>query len=276
MALIKCPECGREISDTAPSCPNCGRIMQLEASQLNTPNNRQDFYSAQPNFQRQPKKKGHGCLITFLILCFVIVCFTAAITYTVGDAKENPDKYQAHIASKYIDVSDEQGKVIDDILKECGIETVKSFEHDELLNNAHFDGETGYRIAVNDNIDNIIVYLTADMVVYNIRYADYDLYLDGAVVATLQDYTFTTDEVSDLMISCEEKVKEILVSPSTAKFPNMMEWGFNKEKNIVTVQGYVDSQNGFGAELRSNFQFIIDTDTNTIQSFIFDGQEMMQ
>lgn len=24
MALIKCPECGREISDKAIACPNCG------------------------------------------------------------------------------------------------------------------------------------------------------------------------------------------------------------------------------------------------------------
>lgn len=24
MALIKCPECGKEISDKAASCPNCG------------------------------------------------------------------------------------------------------------------------------------------------------------------------------------------------------------------------------------------------------------
>lgn len=43
----------------------------------------------------------------------------------------------------------------------------------------------------------------------------------------------------------------------------------------MTVQGYVDAQNSFGAETRSKFQFIIDTDTNTIQSFIFDGQEMI-
>lgn len=25
MALTKCPDCGKEISDTAPACPNCGR-----------------------------------------------------------------------------------------------------------------------------------------------------------------------------------------------------------------------------------------------------------
>jgi len=24
MALIKCPECGKEVSDTAKACPNCG------------------------------------------------------------------------------------------------------------------------------------------------------------------------------------------------------------------------------------------------------------
>jgi len=24
MALIKCPECGRDVSDSASSCPNCG------------------------------------------------------------------------------------------------------------------------------------------------------------------------------------------------------------------------------------------------------------
>ena len=51
--------------------------------------------------------------------------------------------------------------------------------------------------------------------------------------------------------------------------------GFKKEKNILTVQGYVDAQNSFGAELRSKFQFIIDSDTNTITSYIFDGQEMI-
>lgn len=28
MALIRCPDCGREISTEAPSCPGCGRPMQ--------------------------------------------------------------------------------------------------------------------------------------------------------------------------------------------------------------------------------------------------------
>jgi TM2 domain-containing membrane protein YozV len=34
MALINCPECGREVSDAAPNCPNCGHPIN---KQQNTP-----------------------------------------------------------------------------------------------------------------------------------------------------------------------------------------------------------------------------------------------
>lgn len=30
MALIKCPECGKEISDNANKCPNCGNSMYVK------------------------------------------------------------------------------------------------------------------------------------------------------------------------------------------------------------------------------------------------------
>lgn len=30
MALIKCPECGKEISDVAVKCPNCGYPIKAE------------------------------------------------------------------------------------------------------------------------------------------------------------------------------------------------------------------------------------------------------
>ena len=41
MALIKCPDCGRDISDKAPACPHCGRPSagerQVSASAPKTP-----------------------------------------------------------------------------------------------------------------------------------------------------------------------------------------------------------------------------------------------
>lgn len=30
MALIKCPECGKEISDAANECPNCGKPLSVD------------------------------------------------------------------------------------------------------------------------------------------------------------------------------------------------------------------------------------------------------
>lgn len=278
MALIKCKECGKEISDKAVACPHCGCPVQMENDAKTEVQNKptvEDENQQQNISTGEKKKKGHGCLTSIIIFFLLVGVIGVAIMQLSDDQDQNLGKNKTGIVTNYIDVTDEQGSTIDDVLAECGIENVKNITHDELLDNAHVDGETGYRISVSDNIDNVILYLNADKTVYSVRYADYDLYADGSSAATLQDYTVTSEEASDWMIKCEDKIKELLKSPSTAKFPNILEWGFRKEKNIMTVQGYVDAQNGFGAETRSKFQFIIDTDTNTIQSLIFDGQEMI-
>ena len=34
MALIKCPECGKEVSDTVKECPNCGFKLKKDFIQL--------------------------------------------------------------------------------------------------------------------------------------------------------------------------------------------------------------------------------------------------
>lgn len=67
MALIKCKECGHEISDKASACPNCGCPMECvykqAISNINTNH-------------KQNKKKGIigivlACLLTFTICCFI-------------------------------------------------------------------------------------------------------------------------------------------------------------------------------------------------------------
>lgn len=221
---------------------------------------------------KKKRKAKLGCLIP--ILLFMLFCFI--VSSGIRDMNENPDKYDtSRIAAKYIDVNTEEGKLIDTVLNECGITEVKTFENDPLLDNAHSEGETGYRLSISDSIDNIILYLNADKTIYSLSYNTYMLYSDNTVVATLQDYTVSLDELNNYQYLCKEKVKDVLKSPSTAKFLNYTEWGFKQEKNIFTVQGYVDAQNGFGAEVRSTFQFVIDTNTDTIQSFIFDGKELI-
>ena len=71
-------------------------------------------------------------------------------------------------------------------------------------------------------------------------------------------------------------IKSLLVSPSTAKFPNILHWKFAKDKGILIVQSYVDSQNAYGAMIRNYFQFKIDTKVQKITSLIIDGEEYMK
>ncbi|GFN35823.1 hypothetical protein [Tepidimicrobium xylanilyticum] len=80
-------------------------------------------------------------------------------------------------------------------------------------------------------------------------------------------------EQSDLQIRCERIIKEILKSPSTAKFPNINEWYIGKDREKIVVQSYVDAQNSFGAVVRSQFQITFTPTGDTVTSLIFDGVE---
>ena len=244
----KCKYCQTEIPANASICPNCKRA-------LTTTNN-----------------------LILLTAFIVIMLGVFVVIKNASDNYESQNVTVSHdnsISSNYINVTEEQGIKIDNALRECGIGSVDTFEHDELLDDAHSKGETGYRIS-NADADNIILYLNKDKSVYSIVYSGNKLYKKNKQVATIQDFVITFDEANKWQSLCKEKVKEILKSPSTAKFPNITEWGFSKEKNKIIVQGYVDSQNSFGAELRSEFQFIINPKKNVIKSFIFDGEELIK
>ncbi|HGM1136194.1 TPA: hypothetical protein ACKOIF_000459 [Clostridioides difficile] len=177
--------------------------------------------------------------------------------------------------SKVTNLAPEQVQNIAKILKECGIEEFESIKHDEGLDNAHFDGEKGYRIEFGGS-KNIILYMNKDNSVYNVRWADNDFYKDGKVVSKVSDYTLTMDEKTALQLQCQNGVSAILKSPSTAKFPNITKWMFSKNKEEIVVQSYVDSQNSFGSTMRSEFQIIFTSDGKDVKSFIFDGKEMIK
>ena len=53
MALISCPECGKEVSDQAPTCPNCGAPIARTAQPQPPP---------PPAAPPQPAKKKTSCL----------------------------------------------------------------------------------------------------------------------------------------------------------------------------------------------------------------------
>lgn len=214
------------------------------------------------------QKRGHGCLTVVLVFIAMVAIIGVAINkIDVQTSSTTSGKYIAEL-------NESQAKSIDKILVQCEVAPVLKITHDELLDNAHKKGETGYRITT-QYADNVILYLNKDKTVNLIKYADHNLYAKGNVKASLQNYIIDMDEVNDLMLQCEEAVKNILKSPSTAKFPDYTGWGFTqKNKDVYIVSGYVDAENSFGAATRSDFSFKIKK--GSIVSFVFDGKEIIK
>lgn len=263
-----CRNCGAEIGD-AKFCPSCGvasgtpeeKTLAADANQKTSAGG-------------APIKKRRGCLIP-LIVVFVLI---GALAISMSYAFKNADRLGATARgslAKELDISAEQADMVLDVLTQCGFSKVEFVEHDDLLDDMNADGELGYRLTI-DGVKNVILYLAEDKTVSALRWADYDLYKDGQVVAKITDYRMTVSEQSALQSKCQETIKEILKSPSTAQFAGYSDWKFSKSPERVMVYGYVDSQNAFGAVVRSEFQFTLTPDTSQITSLIFDGEELIK
>lgn len=245
--IKKCKYCQSEIDCQSKVCPFCNKPL-----------------------------KAHGCLIPISVFFLLLIgSLIAAVKTEKGGNPKEQNLKNSIIAAKYIDISDNQSRHIDKILRQCGIENIISFEHDPMLDEAHSDGETGYRIST-DRATNIILCLKENKKVHNVVYAGHKLYAKKKVIAKIQDYTFSMEEIAKWQDFCQEQVINILKAPRSARFPNYTKWGFKKTKKEIIIQGYVDAQNSFGAELRSKFQFKINTKNESIESFVFDGEELMQ
>lgn len=86
MALIKCPECGKEISDQAASCPNCGCPMKETNSDSGSNNSGKkiEISIKKPDVKLNKRTKGilGGVIVCLVILIGVIIYTKTTITIT--------------------------------------------------------------------------------------------------------------------------------------------------------------------------------------------------
>lgn len=85
MALINCPECKKEVSDSALSCPHCG--FQLIEKKEKT----------EVNQIKKPKKKNEGCT-TWLIIAAILIAFF----YIIGSGGDNDSSSKPTPSSKFL------------------------------------------------------------------------------------------------------------------------------------------------------------------------------
>jgi hypothetical protein len=256
-----CSNCGNKINRDVKFCDKCGQKQDNELS-----NNGYVARNINTYNTAKPKKK-KGCLISILLAICIPALVVALYMPESAKVPENIGVIMNQTGS-----NKDKSTQINSTLEQCGIKNIKEVTHDSVLDGAYGASEKGYRIKT-DSINNIILYLREDNTVLSIKYADNILYDNNQVVSKLSDFTFTLSEESNLQINSQKMVKNSLKAPSTADFPNINEWKFQKDKEKIIIQSYVDSQNSFGAILRSEFQITLNPDGETVTSLIIDGKE---
>jgi len=86
MAIIKCPECGRDVSDMAPTCPHCG--VEIAGKTVENP---------QPQQPKKKKRKGCGVLIASFIIA-LIAC--GAGFYVYQESVDDREMQEYEFAAK--------------------------------------------------------------------------------------------------------------------------------------------------------------------------------
>lgn len=77
----------------------------------------------------------------------------------------------------------------------------------------------------------------------------------GSVAANrlgLLDRKPVVDDVA-ATLACENALRGKLKAPSTASFSGGMDTRVSQREGLWAVEGYVDAQNGFGAQIRSRY-----------------------
>ena len=207
-----------------------------------------------------------------IILAILII----GIIFVIGNFLFKPSNSYSNreLLIKKYNLSQEEANKVIEIIDNCGYSNYYSnYKLEKGMDNSEIENSIGFEIMNGKNIVGFVD--IKDNVVYQIQYSDKFLYQNGAIQHNLSEYLITSDEKSFYIFQTEEAIKQILQAPSTAKFPwDYNEYNVKKKDGSVIVQGYVDSQNGFGAMLRSTYQV---TYTNSIiTSLIFDGEEFIK
>lgn len=111
MALIKCPECGADVSEFAPHCPKCGFVINSQSS-----------VSVSPTPTKKKSPRG------WIVAAIVLICAIGAGAYfylTSGGAKEGgeAEEVAADAADAIVEITPEFSEKIKDYRE------IRSFSH---------------------------------------------------------------------------------------------------------------------------------------------------
>ena len=97
MALIKCPDCGKEVQDALEWCPACGRNLHKYIGEAETPESTAIEKSQEPKqeetfqetFEDVPNRKGHVAALLLIVSFLGSVIYLLYIAYLLWPVLTN-------------------------------------------------------------------------------------------------------------------------------------------------------------------------------------------
>lgn len=233
MALIKCPECKKKMSDKARSCPHCGYIITL-------------FDISKTKSESKTQKIVGTIIIGILIIIVINKC-------SKSDIEQIPINYKKTV-TKYVTTNLNVREAPD-----TESDVIKVLKPNEVVNT--FD----------TLINGFTVILDPDKTIFGWSSNKYlqtsplsQNQLEEIKIKKIVDQEKRKNEWKDkderikAWLLTKDIVEGSLKSPATAEFPYYNSSFVYKGTTTLdyvyyTVRAYVDSQNGFGALIRTNF-----------------------
>ena len=285
MALISCPECNKQISDKATSCPNCGFPIKSNIVEWDIEDERQkekekrifvdsleEIKSLKKNHSRKKKSQGSKenglswtnffwILAVTIIVLIIVLIKTDNEDYNYSSNSYSQKNYNlSNVKIKYSvrtlnvrEKSDEKSKVL---------KTLKLNEKVLTAGNV----QNGFITILKS--DSSFLGWCADKYLKDSPLSKNQVEKAEKKKEELKEsqqnaWKNKLDKVT-AHVMAREFVEQSLKSPGSAKYP----WESSDDvttylgNQIYIVKSYVDSQNGFGALIRTNFTVKLEQTSN--------------
>ena len=206
-------------------------------------------------------KRKEGKLKFFII---AIIAFVIIQCNIINSQKQTETKIPVY---ERFNMTETEYSVANEIFEQCGFSKITKVEKEDELNDGtvsyyiEMDGvEPNKIISPGKNEGNVIyVFLTNDHTVSEILVNNHPVYKNGNVLNQIIAFTEISYMEKGVCVNiCENNVKKLLKSPSTAKFCNVYDYFWAKENGIIKARGFVDAQNSFGAMIRTDYLLTYD------------------
>ena len=255
---MKCNNCGKKIKKKVSFCPNCGAPVD---------NNVDLSPTTDPLTNGRPKKRKKKFIIAIIlvILLFLIIGSCGGNSDEPSSADDaQADNPKQSEATQKSDAEKEAEKLGIDVSEyenlAAAYASIGIDDIDDITNN----NDGSYTVTYEDYY---FVATVENGAVNNIMSGTIVFYSDGAAQEQVSNRIVTSTEFTWLTSYAEEDVKANLKSPKSAEFPGTIldanEWDIQKNGTSYTVSSWVDAQNSFGAQIRSNFVIVYSWDGNT-------------